>query len=95
MLSVKLLAEEWQSSVCSELFFGDVHVCVQRHSEHGPCVFLLAANTIPALARAKMGRKAGGCLNSVFPGGSQWFKTDLSHRWGDFWMSAFREKGSA
>lgn len=76
-------------------FSGDAHVCIQRHSEHGPCVFLLAANTIPALAQAKMGRKAGGSLNSVFPGGLHWFKTDLSHHWDNFWVSAFRDKGSA
>lgn len=41
-----------------------------------------------------MERKAGGSLNSVFPGGLNWFKIDLSHHWDDFWISAFGEERS-
>lgn len=41
-----------------------------------------------------MERKVGVSHNSVFPGGFNWFKIDLSHQWGDFWISAFGEKRS-
>lgn len=65
-------------------FSGDVPVCIQRLSGHGPSDFLLAANTSPALGQAEMGRKAGVSPNSAFPGGSHWFKADFSHHWDEF-----------
>lgn len=47
------------------------------------------------LSQAKTERKVGVSLNSLFLGGLNWFKIDLSPHWDDFWISAFREKRSA